>query len=134
MTARAPCQKWCITILSGDIEPARVEFEWVRIEPLVQMDVSEVIHHECPFINGLATDLKVIRKVAAKHCGVADNAKCLADYTFCDRHLVLPCGYWDRREPSVYWLGRYRIGMCSDETLDFRSGPVFPRIGGAEVN
>lgn len=134
MTARAPCQKWCIPILSGDIEPARVEFEWVRIEPLVQMDVSEVIRHERPFINGLATDSKVIRKAAAKQSGVANNAECLADYTFCDRHLVLPCRYWDRRKTSVYWLGRCRIGMCSDETLDLRSGSVFPRIGGAEVN
>jgi hypothetical protein len=134
MTARAPCQKRRIPILSGEIELVWIEFEWVWIEPLIQMDVSEVIRHECPFIDDLSTDSKVIGKVAAKQSGVAHNAECLANDTFYHRHLVFPCGYWDRGEALVNWLGGCCVGIGSDEIPDFGGSSFFPRIGDAEVN
>jgi hypothetical protein len=136
MAASTPSkEKWVslFALLPVSVKPARIKRKWLRIEHLVQMNISDIIRHECAFVDSLVTDMNVIGKVAAKKGTVVDNAESLADDALCDRHFVLPCGYWDRRETSADWLGRGRIGVGSYEISNFDNGFVFPHTIGAEI-
>src|SRR5882762_3146489 len=107
MAASTPCKKHRVShliLFPGSIKPIRIKFERLQIERLIQMDVPKSICHERAFIDGLAGNLKIICEVTAQSCAIRDQAEGLADDTFDDGHLVLPCGYWNRGEAAMVWF------------------------------
>jgi hypothetical protein len=96
------------------------------------MDVSEIIRHECAFVDGLISNTQVAGKVGAEG-GNIDNTERLADDVIYDRYLILACNRWGRVVDSpddVMWaLGAMRFcisaihnGCVGPSTLYWRRG------------